>query len=133
MSGILDEIQGSLNTFSVYLSSACNVMREFSVLESTENTYEKKQNILKNHRRIILEKIKEVNELFANYIDNDTLDTKSMVQPYDFDFTIMKDYQYEMPYSEIEKSFVFMQEGNEIAVPVDYLEAVIAEREELYD
>jgi len=133
MSGILDEIQGSLNTFSVYLSSACNVMREFSVLESTENTYEKKQNILKNHRRIILEKVKEVNELFANYIDNDTLDTKRMVQPYDFDFTIMKDYQYEMPYSEIEKSIVFMQEGNEIAVPVDYLEAVIAEREELYD
>lgn len=133
MSGILDEIQGSLNTFSVYLSSACNVMREFSVLESTENTYEKKQNILKNHRRIILEKIKEVNELFANYIDNDTLDTKRMVQPYDFDFTIMNEYQYEMPYSEVEKSIVFMQDGNEIAVPVDYLEAVIAEREELYD
>lgn len=133
MSGILDEIQGSLNTFSVYLSSACNVMRKFSVLESTEDAYEKKQNILKNHRRIILEKVKEVNELFANYIDNDTLDTKRMVQPYDFDFTIMEDYQYEMPYSEIEKNIVFMQEGNEIAVPVDYLEAVIAEREELYD
>lgn len=133
MSGILDEIQGSLNAFSAYLSSACNVMREFSVLETTENTYEKKQNILKNHRRIILEKIKEVNELFANYIDDDTLDNKRMAQPYDFDFTVMNEYQYKMPYSEGGKSIAFMQEGNEITVPVDYLEAVIAEREELYD
>ena len=56
-----------------------------------------------------------------------------MVQPYDFDFTKMVEYQYEMPYSEIDKCIVFMQEGNEISVPVDYLESVIAEREELYD
>ncbi len=133
MSGILGEIQGSLNDFSTYLSNACNVMRGFSVLESTENSYEEKQNILKNHRRIILEKIKEVNELFASYLDEDTLDTKRMIPAYDFDFTKMKEYQYEMPYSEVEKSIIFMQEGNEILVPVDYLESVIVEREELYD
>lgn len=133
MSGILDEIHGSLNRFSEYLSSACNVMRQFSVLDSTENIYEKKQNILKNHRRIILGKIKEVNELFANYIDNNELDNQRMIQPYEYDFTQMNDYQYEMPYSEVEKTIVFMQEGNEITVPVDYLESVIVEREELYD
>lgn len=133
MSGIVGEIQDSLHTFSTYLSSACNVMREFSVLELTENTYEKKQNILKNHRRIILKKIKEVNELFASYIDNGTFEANRTVQPYDFDFAVMEEYQYEMPYSEMQKSIVFMQEGNEIVVPVDYLEAVIAEREELYD
>ena len=133
MSGIIDEIQGSLNTFSEYLSNACNVMRGFSVLESTENAYAKKQNVLKNHERIILGKIKEVNELFSNYIDNDTLDVGRMIQPYNFDFTKMVDYQYEMPYSEVEKRIVFLQEGNIITVPIDYLESVIVEREELYD
>lgn len=108
-------------------------MRDFFVLESTENIYKKKQNILKNHRRNIVKKIQEVNELFANYIDGDILTENKIIQPYEFDFTSMCEYQYEMPYSEIEKTIAFMQEGNVIASPVDYLESVIAEREELYD
>ena len=133
MQGILDEIQGSLNQFSVYLSSACNVMRDFSVLETTEAAYEKKQNILHNHGRMIREKIKEVNELFSNYIDDDVTQSQRTVQPYEYDFTKMTEYQYEMPYCGVEKTIVFMQEGIEITVPVDYLEAVTVEREELYD
>ena len=133
MSDILDEIHGSLSVFSSYLSSACNVMRGFSVLESTENAYKEKQNILNNHKKIILDKIKEVNELFAGYIDDDTIKADRMVAPYDFDFTQMREYQFDMPYYEVEKSIVFMQEGNEIPVPVDYLKEVTVEREELYD
>ena len=133
MSGILGEIQGSLDDFSLYLSSACNVMREFSVLDTTENSYAKKQNILNNHKRIIIEKIKEVNELFSNYIENDAISADRIVAPYDFDFTEMCEYQFDMPYSDVEKSIVFIQEGNEVTVPIDYLKSVTVEREELYD
>lgn len=133
MDSILTEIQNGLNAFSEYLSSACNVMRGFSVLEKKENSYERQQNILKNHKRIILGKIKEVNELFSDYIENDVKNTNGIYEPYDFDFTKMIDYCYEMPYSEVKKTIAYMQEENEIKVPVDYLESIIAEREELYD
>ena len=45
----------------------------------------------------------------------------------------MCEYQFDMPYSDVEKSIVFIQEGNEVTVPIDYLKSVTVEREELYD
>ena len=134
MEGVLAEINGELQAYSEYLSHACNVMRCFSVINYSRTAYERKQNILNNHRRMINEKLAEVNELFSKYIDQDSEEEESLtVQPYDYDFTLLKSYNYEMPYSEVEKRVEFMQPGNMITVPVDYLKSISVTREELYD
>ena len=133
MSGILKEIENAISAFSKYLSHACNVMREFSVLNYSEGSYKKKQHILTNHKRIIGEKIQEVNEFFATYIDPAELNIAYDVEPYNFDFTVLNDYEYEIPYSKIRKDVDFLQEGNKIVVPVEYVESITLTREELYD
>lgn len=133
MSDILSEIENGVNAFSEYLSHACNVMREFSVLNYSKNSYKKKQHILLNHKRIIADKIKEVNELFSAYIASQDIRLKYDMEPYAFDFTVMHDYKYEMPYSETSKSIDYLQQGNKIVIPVDYVESITLTREELYD
>lgn len=133
MSGIIRDIERSVETFSVYLSHACNVMREFSVLTFKEKSYKKKQNILLNHKRLINNKIKEVEGLFAAYAESDGVDYYAEEQPYDFDFLEPVDYEYDMPYNSIAKEVEFMQAGNTVLVPVDYIKAVTLVREELYD
>lgn len=133
MSGILKEIENGVSSFSKYLSHACNVMREFSVLNFTESSYKKKKNILANHKRIITQKLAEVNELFATYISSNEIRVNDDVEPYDFDFTQMRDYEYVMPYENARKDIDYMQAGNKITVPVDYVQSVTLTREELYD
>lgn len=133
MSGVLNDIERGVGAFADYLSHACNVMRAFSVLECCDNPYEVKRAILKNHKRIIESKICEANEFFAGYIDTAVVDFKENVQPYDFDFTVMHSYEYTLPYSEVWRDIEFLQEGNTVAVPVDYVKAVTLTREELYD
>lgn len=133
MESTVEEINSGLRTFSEYLSYVCNVMRGFSILNYSRISYDKKQNIFANHRRMITEKIAEVNELFSKYIDQDSSDGTPSMQPYDYDFTRLTGYNYEMPYNEVEKRIEFMQPGNIVTVPVDYLKSISVTREELYD
>lgn len=133
MSGILKEIENGVSSFSKYLSHACNVMREFSVLNYSESSYKKTKHILANHKRIITQKINEVNELFSTYINSDELRLTYDIEPYGFDFTVMRDYEYEMPYTEVRKDIDYMQQGNKVVIPVDYVESITLTREELYD
>jgi hypothetical protein len=133
MSGIVKEIEEGVGAFSKYLSHACNVMREFSVLNRTESKNRHTQHILANHKAVIEEKIKEVNELFSGYIDTESLDISNEAEPYEYDFTLYRDYDYYMPYSSSGKTVDYMQSGNEIFIPVDYVESITLIREELYD
>ncbi|MBO5060793.1 MAG: hypothetical protein J6C82_07765 [Clostridia bacterium] len=133
MNEILAEIEAGLGKFSKYLSHACNVMRGFSVLSYTENSFEKRQNILNHHKNVILNKIKEVNELFSDYLTSENSEAECNIQPYDFDFAKLVEYNYEMPYSGAAKSIEFMQTGNQIQIPIDYVKSVSVKREELYD
>ena len=133
MSGILKEIEGGVNSFSKYLSHACNVMREFSVLNHSDGSHRKKQHILLNHKRIVGEKIKEVNELFSNYLDSVEVCFDDEIEPYDFDFTVLNEYEYDIPYDKVKKDIDFLQSGNRVVVPIDYIESITLTREELYD
>ncbi len=133
MSGIFKEIENGVEAFSKYLGHACNVMRSFSVLNQTENSYKKKQYILLNHKRIICDKVQEISEIFSSYIDVKDIRISYDAQPYDFDFTLMYDYEYLIPVTQRNKDVDFLQEGNKITLPVDYVDAVTLTREELYD
>lgn len=132
MGSICADVTHSLTRFSKYISCACNVMRQFSVLKNEESDVSKVKRILAYHSLKISEQIKTVNEMFSKYVDLGRIDYKSC-EPYEFDFTVMREYDYEMPLVYSRKSIEYMQNGNMITVPVDYVESVTLAREELYD
>ncbi len=133
MSGILKEIDNGVHAFSRYLSHACNVMRDFSVLNYKESSLKKKKNVLSNHRRIIEEKIQEANELFSMYVDSSDIQVSFEAEPFMYDFTVLENYKFEMPSVQTKKTIEFLQVGNRITVPIDYIDSVTLTREELYD
>ena len=47
--------------------------------------------------------------------------------------SILRDYEYEMPSIHSKKRIEYLQKGNEITIPIDYVESVTLTREELYD
>ena len=132
MSGICISINRALAQFSKYLSSACNVMRDHSVLQNRDSAVTRMKRVIKYHRIRVRENITNVSTMFVKYVDFNNVDLKES-EPYYHDFTILKDYEYEMPSICVNKRIEFLQHGYEIVAPVDYVNKVILAREELYD
>lgn len=132
MSGICITISRALSQFSKYLSSACNVMRDYSVLQNRDSAVTRMKRILTYHKIKIREHIVNVSSMFTKYVDFNKVDLKES-EPYYHDFTVLKDYDYEMPSIIANKRIEFLQQGYEIVSPVDYVKWVKLEREELYD
>ena len=132
MSGICTSINRALAQFSKYLSSACNVMRDHSVLQNRDSAVTRMKRVIKYHRIRVRENITNVSTMFVKYVDFNNVDLKES-EPYYHDFTILKDYEYEMPSICVNKRIEFLQHGYEIVAPVDYVNKVILAREELYD
>ncbi|MBQ8894767.1 MAG: hypothetical protein IJ043_10230 [Clostridia bacterium] len=130
MLDIMDDIENGLKAFSRYLSHACNVMREFSIFNFLQRSYDSKANILKKHIHDIQGKIDGINGL---YMALDPLEDDGDVQPYNFDFSKAEDYIYEIPYEDLNSSVEFVFQGNEVSAPIDYVKRITIEREELYD
>ncbi|MBR2316031.1 MAG: hypothetical protein IKA56_05240 [Clostridia bacterium] len=132
MSGICNQINGALSQFSNYISCVCNLMRDFSVLKKRDSVVTKTKRILAYHDMQISDQIEKVHEMFSKYVDFNRIHIKECA-PYEFDFTVLRDYEYEMPSIHSRKKIEFLQHGNEITVPIDYVEYVTLTREELYD
>ncbi len=132
MSGIYDEILGSMHTFSEYLSHACNVMREFSVLDIINSKVDVNSNIYKKHEIEIGRCIADIISLFPEYIDDNYIPDEE-IEAYKFDFDQPCSYNYEFPYCVATNVIEFLHKGTTIAVPVDYIKCITLKREELYD
>lgn len=132
MSGVCSQITNTLVNFSQYLSCVCNLMRGFSSLKKRDSDLEKTKKILYYHNLKINGQIKNVHEMFSKYIDFNRINIKEC-EPYDFDFTLMCNYEYEMPSIHTNKKIDYLQPGNKIVIPIDYVESVTLTREELYD
>lgn len=132
MSGICSQINGSLAQFSHYISCVCNLMRDFSVLKKRDSAVIKTKRILSYHDMKISEQIKSVHEMFSKYVDFGRITIKECT-PYEFDFTVLRDYEYEMPSIHSKKRIEYLQQGNDIIIPIDYVESITLTREELYD
>ncbi|MCH5191303.1 MAG: hypothetical protein J1F23_03975 [Oscillospiraceae bacterium] len=132
MHGILADIQHGLNKFSEYLSHACNVMRKYSLLNYMKVGKKQKYNTLELHKNDIEKCMLQTNELFAEIVPANYR-TVTDAEPYNYDFTVAQHYDYDMPYSGLPNKVEFMQTGNIVNIPVDYVEAITLTREELYD
>ena len=132
MSGVLTSIDSTMKAFSIYLSHACNVMREFSVFNRFRQTEDRKLNIMKKHIHDLDVRVEQAKEMVAQYnVDEYIFD--EYVAPYHYDFTLMENYTYDMPYNERDKSIEFLLKGNIVEISVDYIDKITLTREELYD
>lgn len=125
-----DEIENGLQAFSKYLRHACNVMRAFSIFNFIRRPRERKQDVVKKHLCDVQMKIDGINGLFINMAE---ADENTDVLPYNYDFSKLDDYVYEVPYEVIDTSVRFITRDNVVSVPIDYIIAVDLTMEELYD
>lgn len=132
-----DDIEKISNMYTVYdpVSKASNtpfapIQEAYDYLR--QSTATDKRQILKKHEHDIIQKIDEVNALFAGYVDSGCVEDYD-IKPYNYDFTVMADYTYEMPFFDTGRDIDFMQQGHTVTVPVDYVESITLTREELYD
>lgn len=136
MDANINDMEAGLDEVSQYLSHACNVMREFSVLNVIDNDSLNKRKALDMHTRMIDAKLKSVYEKFFKYIDESFIERHKVTgesgEAYDYDFTKMVSYEYDMPYTAEKRTIMYLQSGNIIEIPVDYVREVTLEREELY-
>ncbi len=131
------EVEEDLSHVSEYLSHACNVMREFSVLNAIDSNTMRKRRTLDMHTHSITENINGIYEKFFKYIDENLIDEHAKRlghgEAYDYDFTKEDPYTYEIPYAADAKEIEFLQPGFLIEVPIDYLKEVTLRREEMYE
>lgn len=137
MDGVMASVAEDLDAVAEYLSHACNVMREFSVLNAIDNDTLKKRRTLYMHKHEIDKHIDSIYEKFFKYIDEKLIEehAKSIGhgEAFEFDFTDEEPQEYEIPYTADSKDIEFLQPGYMVEVPIDYLKEVTMRREEIYD
>ena len=117
-------------SFSKYLSHACNVMREFSVLNYDKAPETDLTAILTKHKIDVENKITQIVDKYSLFINLDSIDNAA--EPYRYDYSKPDSYAYTPDYSESSKQISFIAEHNRVFVPVDYLTYIIAVKEDLY-
>lgn len=136
MKGIVDEADNALEDYSRYLSHACNVMRGNSVLNyrrETEDPNEFRIRVYKKHRFDLQRTRAELKEVFGPFLPTAVQETDP-AEAYAYDFTRPVDFDYPIPFSADQQSTVeFLQKGNQVQIPVDFVKCVTIRREDLYD
>ncbi|MEQ2443775.1 hypothetical protein WMO64_09875 [Pseudoflavonifractor sp. CLA-AP-H29] len=137
MYGISLELDNSSAQFSQYLSHACNMMRGFSVLNFRAQSGDPdalRVRVLKKHMADIRRAREELRSVFGPYLCQCELDNPDAVDVYPYDFSRAVDFPYPMPYTPgMRCQIEFMQPGNSVQVPVDFVKRITVRREELYD
>ena len=135
MRSIIQDVEGGLKEYSQYLSHACNVMRGNSVLEYCDNAeppYASTLRILKKHELDVRCVRAELQETFGAFLDSTLV--QEQVSCYPYDFCRPTEYVYPIPFKEgMGAKIDFLQKGNLVEVPVDFIKSVRIRREALYD
>lgn len=132
MGGIYDNVTDSLGQFSEYLTHAGNVMKSFAVLNAYEDRKNDLMKVYKKHEIDIDNRMTAIMELFSDYVD-DRYVPDGRTRAYNYDFDQPHTYVYELPYEKTLTEIEFLQGGNIVSVPVDFIKSIKLRREELYD
>lgn len=122
----------SISQFSTYLSHAANVMRKYSVLNYGKKPGEDKLKALKKHKADIERKIMYTKKTYAAYVDDEKYVTDN-IEPYKYDFTVLKEYDYPTTEVDMDKSIFYVHSGYTIKVPVNYVNKILIIKEDIYD
>ena len=136
MKGVVDAVEGSLGDYSRYLTHACNMMRGHSVLNfcrETEDPDNAKIRVLKKHAMDVCRVHMELKEIFSPFLPANAEEVDAE-NAYHYDFFRPVDYEYPIPFMDEQKKTIdFLQPGNLVEVPVDFIKYLSIRREELYD
>lgn len=137
MRGVKNDLDTSMNQYSRYLSSACNVMRGNSVLnyrDLAEDTGSTEVRVMRKHVMDLEKRRAEIQEIFGRYITGKYDMTGVGEDGYELDFYRTKDYEFDLPMKEGDiRNIEFIENGNLIRVPVRFVKSLKLQREELYD
>jgi hypothetical protein len=135
--GLIGEIGDAMLQFSRYLSHVCNVMHGFAIVNFKKENPEPdsiQARILEKHENDIRKERANLHETFGSFLSASRSAEAAAPEIYEYDFCRPVDYSYPMPYSESQKRQVeFLQTGNQVLLPVDFVKRITVRREELYD
>lgn len=123
ISSLFSDIAEYLRGFSSYLSHACNVMRENYVLKIKDVQKSEAIKILQKHIYDIDCRRSMIRSVYSDYFDfNEKIYTDA--EPYEYDFTVLNEYDYEFDYIPAYDNVEYIEPGNSITVEVDYVKSI---------
>ena len=130
------DVENGMQQYSKYLTNACAMMRGFSVVnydKEHEDNNTLAARIRTKHRKDISRIRAEFRELYGDYLEAAEKDDYQ-VEPYDYNFEREIDYSYPVPMLFDEENVIeYLQPDNRISCPVNYVDKISVELEELYD
>ena len=108
------------------IRSVLNSFREFEKQEIVQHRIYDKH--LSDIRRIRA----EIHEIYRG-CDLSLYEPSGEEEFYEYDYTILMDYDYFPAYKASVCTIPFMQEGCTVQIPVDFVDQITLRREELYD
>ena len=136
MRDIESEVDDTVLQFGKYLTAAKtmrNSNEALNIYYGGEDSKTKKIKLMKMHINDINDIIKD-NQNIINQIapQNEPVEKEEM--PYDFNFTQLDTHEYPLPLEEGDlKSIDYIQEDYKVKVPIDYINSIVAVREEIYE
>lgn len=130
---ILKEINENLLLYSDYISKSTNVMRLNSIIsmfgkgrKNNIRTYEK-------HIKEIDDTIEYTYAMLYDYLSPlNSIEVDSTEDKYEYDYADRKAATYDMPVLEGNSKIKYLENGNIINVPIDYVSEISLELEEMY-
>lgn len=137
MTSNVNDIKKSLQNFSKYLSSACNVRRGNAILSYSEKNpdeYTKGIRIRKKHQEDIRKKRAILIEGYSDFIADKRYYDETMIQPYEYDFGMKTEYNYPAPFLAGDfRQVAFLESGNLVTVPSSFVKCITLRMEEIYE
>lgn len=137
MRGIYDDINLTEDRFCEYLSHACTAMKGFSVVEYRKQ-YDApetlKMRVFRKHIEDIKRSREELRAVFGSVFSDTCVVDGDKIRPYEYNFERPVDFVYTIPFEEDKVTRLeYMQTGNYIQIPIDFLKKIEVRREELYE
>ena len=134
--GISDSIRQNMERYSAYLGHVCSLIRGNTADNRLREDDDEQQDRCKIYRKHLLD-IRELRAkwgmIFGQFLPAGR-EGAADVQPFAYDYRNTTTYLY--PINGIQKQYYrveFLQTGNTVELPVDYVKGLTLRREELYD
>ena len=136
MHDIEGEVDNTIEQFGEYLSAAKtmrNSNEALNIYYGGEDTRTVNIKLMKMHINEINDLINDNNNII-NQIAPQSEPPEMNNEPYDYDFTRRASYDYPLPMENGEsRNIDYIQEEYKVQVPIDYIESIVAVREEIYE
>ena len=136
MRAISASVHGNLERYAGYLSHVCSLMKGNALnnnLCEDPDELQRRCKIYQKHVADIRELREEWGLTFSQFLQPGQ-ERNVEATPFAFDFHVPANYEYPVCSGEPNTARVeFLQEGNDILLPVDFIRRISLRREELYD